>query len=520
LLFVFENHVLDPERRQLRRAGEAVTLEPQVFDLILYLIQNRVRVVSKDDLIRDIWGGRIVSESAVTTRLNAARKAIGDNGAAQRLIRTVPRRGVRFVADVHETGVEGDVEAHRGPFDTVPAAHSGKPSVIVLPFADWHSLQEQAHFGDGLTEDLITELSRNRLLFVIAQGTSLSFKDRPADMKAITAELGVRYVVSGTVRRNADRVRITAQLTDAETGGQIWATQLDRNLRLDDIFAVQDDIARAVITAIDPAISRAEQSRALRKPPGNLSAWEAWHRSLWHFMKNDRPGAVEFAERAIALDPHFAPAYAFHARLLLLQATLGHGPSLVEALAKAEVAARTAVGLDADCAIAHAALAWVFDCKGYKDAALEEADLAIALNANDPWGYLEKGRNLVFSGEPARAHDLLATAFRLDPLGPTAFAATQMSAFALYFQQDYEAAAAMAVRSIRVSPQLRSRPRIFLAAALGQLGRVCEARTELQAAIAISPGHFKTMTEACPFYFRAEDHRHLLAGLRKAGWQR
>jgi adenylate cyclase len=321
------------------------------------------------------------------------------------------------------------------------------------------------------------------------------------------------------MRQHGDRVRITAQLTDVETGGQIWATQLDRRLQLDDIFTVQDEIVRAVIIAIDPAISRAEQSRALRKPPNNLNAWEAWHRSLWHFVKNDHPGAMEFAQRAIALDPHFAPAYGFYARLLLLQATLGRGPPLPEALAQAEVAARTAVGLDADCAIAHAALAWVFDCKGYRDAALEEADLAIALNANDPWGHLEKGRNLVFSGDPARAHELLATAFQLDPLGPTAFATTQMSAFALYFQQDYKAAVAMAVRSIRISPGGRSRPRIFLAAALGQLGQVSEARAELDVAIAISPRHFRTMTEARPFYFRLEDHQHLLAGLQKAGWQ-
>jgi TolB-like protein len=502
----------------LRRGSESVAIEPQVFDLLLFLIQNRDRVVSKDDLIGAVWGGRIVSDSAVTTRLNAARRAIGDDGTAQRLIRTIPRRGVRFVGLVRQQ--DAPVIHHAKSMEAAATpGWSGKPSIAVLPFVNAASDKAKEYFVDGMSDDIITVLSRNRLLFVVARNSSFSFRDRTLDVRTVARELDVRYVVSGSVRHDNGRMRISAQLIDAETAGHIWADRFDRGC--EDVFRVQDEVTRAIVSAIDPAIARAEQHRALRIAPGNLNAWEAWHRALWHFANNNRAEALDFSQLAVTLDPHFAAAYALQARLLLLQATFGSLRPVTESLAQAEIAAQTAVGLDPDSGLARSALAWVLDYKGHKAAALEEAETAIALGPNDPWTYLEKGRHLVFAGPGARIHasEPLAAALRLDPRGPTAFAAWLLQAFALYFERDYQAAEAMAVRSIRASPEPRSRSQIFLAAALGQLGRTQEAQAALHAAIAASPPHFKFITESRPMYMSAEDHDHLLAGLRRAGWQ-
>jgi TolB-like protein len=509
--------VLDGKRRELHRDGVAVSIEPQVFDLLLFLIDNRHRVVSKDDMIRAVWGGRIVSDSAVATRLNAARRAIGDDGSAQRLIRTVPRRGMRFVGHVREGRAPNTDDPNRTDAGATASEPCGKPSVAVLPFLNVSSDKEQDHIVDGISEDIVTGLARNRLLLVIAQTSSFSFKHRTGSVEAIARVLDARYVVSGSVRRDSGRMRISAQLIDAETGGHVWADRFDR--QIEDLFAVQDEVTQAIVSAIDPAIFQAERHRALRIPPASLNAWEAWHRALWHFAKNNRPGALDCLQRAITLDPYFAAAHALKARLLLLHVTFGAGSPVTDNLAVAESAARTAVGLDPDSGLARAALAWVLDYKGQKAAALEEVETAIALSPNDPWTHLEKGRHLVFSGPSARpqASEPLAAALRLDPRGPTAFAVLQLQAFALYFDRDYRAAEAMAVRSIRASSEPRFRPHLFLAAALGQLGRIGEATVALGAATAVSPSHFKFITENRPLYMRAEDHEHLLAGLHKVG---
>jgi TolB-like protein len=227
--FAFGEHVLDVDRRELRRGGAPVALEPQVFDLLVYLIRNCGRVVSKDDLIEAIWGGRIVSESAVTTGLNAARKAIGDTGAAQQVIRTIPRKGVRFIAEVREDGASVRGERAAGTAETMPLALPDKPSIAVLPFANMSSDPEQEFFADGIAEDIITALSRYPSLFVIARNSCFTYKGRAVDVKQVGRELGVRYVLEGSLRKSGNRIRVTAQLVEARTGNHAWAERYDRD---------------------------------------------------------------------------------------------------------------------------------------------------------------------------------------------------------------------------------------------------------------------------------------------------
>jgi TolB-like protein len=249
VLFLFDNYALDTDRRELRHGTVAVPVEPQVFDLLAYLIENRGRVVSKDALVAAIWAGRIVSESALTTRINAARCAIGDSGAEQRLIKTLTRKGVRFVGDVREEAKPATLavgaRATAAQQSDPELLSADKPSIAVLPFVNLSGDVHHDYFSDGITEDIITDLSRFSELLIIARNSSFQYKNRAVDVRQVGRELGVRYVLEGSVRRSGDRIRITAQLIDAMTGAHRWAERYDRELH--DVFAVQDEVARAVV---------------------------------------------------------------------------------------------------------------------------------------------------------------------------------------------------------------------------------------------------------------------------------
>ncbi len=285
--FLFSNHVLDTDLRELGSEGRVIPVEPQVFDLLVHLLENRERVVSKDDLIDKIWHGRSVSDSTLTSRINAARRAVGDNGAEQNLIRTVPRKGVRFVgAVVTQLRNPSADDAAAAPEHQVRPSQPGpplpdRPAIAVLPFTNMSGDREQDYFSDGISEDIITALSKLRWLFVIARNSSFVYKGRSVHINLIAQELGVRYVVEGSVRRSGDRVRISVQLTDVSTGSHIWAERYDRDLA--DVFALQDEITESIVAAIEPQLYVAENFRAQRKPPGSLDAWDLVVRGLSHF---------------------------------------------------------------------------------------------------------------------------------------------------------------------------------------------------------------------------------------------
>ena len=218
MLYRFENYVLDIDRRELRRGPALLSVEPKVFDLLVFLVGNRDRVVSKDDLLASVWGGRIVSESTLASRINAARRAIGDSGGEQRLIRTTIGKGVRFV---------GAVRAQHAAGEAAPASITPRLSIVVLPFANFSNDPGLEYFADGITDDLTTDLSRISGSFVIARNTAFTFKGKSTDVQTIGRELGVRYVVEGSVRAVGDRVRINVQLNDAESGAHLWADRFD-----------------------------------------------------------------------------------------------------------------------------------------------------------------------------------------------------------------------------------------------------------------------------------------------------
>lgn len=502
MLYRFEDYCLDVGRQELRRGQAVVDVEPQVLDLLRYLIENRDRVVSKDDLIAQVWRGRIVSDSTLTSRITSARQAIGDSGDEQRLIRTIARKGIRFVGEVRG-GDEALTALAAGP------ALPDKPSIVVLPFDNMSGDAEQGFFADGIAEDIITALSRYPSLFVIARNSSFSYKGRNADLKQIGRELGVRYVLEGSLRKAGGKVRVTAQLIEAESGNHVWADRYDRELA--DIFAVQDEITHATTTAIAPAIAGAEQQRAMRKAPASLDAWGAYQRGLWHLGKGsaeDNAEAATFFKQATTLDPLFAGGY------IGLSAVLARAKGTQQ---EEEALARRAVALDGGNAEAHARLTLALLARGDHAGAREQAEQALAIcpNLADAHGAL--GVVKAYAGEPREGLAALETCIRLDPRAPTLVNRLNQIVLAHYFCGDYAAAAAAAERAIRTFPDFPS-PYRWLAAALGERGRVDEAKAVLDKAMALSPAEWDFQVNNRPPWFRPADHARMLQSLRKAGW--
>ena len=395
----------------------------------------------------------------------------------------------------------------------------GKPSIAVLAFTNMSGDVDQEYFSDGIADDIITELSHSHSLFVIARNSSFTYKGRAVDVKLAAHELGVRYVVEGSVRRSDGRIRVTAQLIDAETGSHIWAERYDRKDA--EMFAIQDEITTAVVTAIHPAIADAELRRVLRKPPENLGAWDAYQRGLWHLAKNNSPDneqAIDFFQRAIARDVTFTSAY-----VSLVAAYLDSGFTFTvrergEARRFAEIWSRKAAEIDpqdAEVQVSLSAIALMF---GRWDEARECASLALSLNPYSPRANFVYGSSLIFNGQPVEGRKALLTGLRLNPNDPRTGGKLNEVAISYYFERDYAGTVEAARRAIARFPE-NPLPYRWLAAALGQIGRSEEARDALHRTMSISPKAFDNYVLSRVPWHRPEDYEHMLEGLRKAGWQ-
>jgi adenylate cyclase len=519
--YVFEDYALDTDRRELCRRNEVVRLEPQAFDLLQYLIQNRGRLVSRDDLIASVWAGRIVSDSAVTTRINAARCAIADNGKAQRLIKTVPRKGIRFAGTVleEETGA-----AEVGSQPPAPSlAFPDKPSIAVLPFTNMSGEPGQEYFSEGITEDIITELSRFAELFVIARNSSFQFKGRSTDIRQVGRELGVRYVLVGSIRGAGGRVRIGAQLIDAVTGTQRWGERYDRELS--DVFAVQDEVSRAIVSILVVHVNKAEAERTLLKPPATWQAHDFLMRAsdVWSARNADDPHEARRAlyearrllERSISLDPNYARAYAMLSQTYLVAwvQPLDDDHLNPAALERAHRFARKSLQLGPDLSIAHAQLGGVLTFEGQHEQAIAEFEKAIALNPNyTDWWF---GLALLRAGEPARAITVIEAHMRYDPFCPPS-ALGQLGLAHYTLKQYSKALPPLRELTLRL-PNMRQ-GHVWLAANLAQLGRLDEAHAEAAQILRIDPKYTIEGTQRqLALFKRTEDVEHFLDGLRKAG---
>ena len=342
MIFQFEHFVLNTKSRELHRGSIPVQIAPQVFDLLEFLVRNHERVVSKDDLTEAVWDGRIVSDSALTTRINAVRRALGDSGEAQHYIKTIPRKGVRFVAPVQELASTGTKTDAAATIRSAAPPYPDRPSIAILPFSNMSDDRDQEFLADGMVEDIITTLSHVSSLFVVARNSSFAFKNKSPDIREVGRQLGVRYVLEGSVRRSTDRLRITAQLIDATDGKHVWAERYDR--RLQDIFDIQDELTKEIVTALRIKLTDGEQASVWLRSTNNIEAWGYAMRGadhLWRGTAASMSEARSLLERAVAIDPTYAKAMALLALTYYFDTRFNYGSSQEESKRKhAEYAAK------------------------------------------------------------------------------------------------------------------------------------------------------------------------------------
>jgi TolB-like protein/DNA-binding winged helix-turn-helix (wHTH) protein len=700
LEFHFTGHVLDTDRRELRRGEEPVAVEPQVFDLLVYLIENRGHVVGKGDLIASIWGGRIVSDSTLTSRVNAARKAVGDSGEEQKLIRTIARKGMRFVGEVQtradhdklahgrSTGearkiaailaadvvgygrlaaadeerilarlralrsdvIDPTIAVHRGRVvkrtgdgliiefrsvvDAVRCAleiqgamvecnagvppdkriafrvgvHLGdvveeadgdlmgdgvniaarlegvcepgalclsgaayeqvrdrmketfvdlgekllknvgrpvrvygvamdrgagaepaapekrfrlalpdKPSIAVLPFQNMSGDPEQEYFSDGISEDIITALSKLRWFFVIARNSSFTYKGKAVHMKQVADELGVGYVLEGSVRKGGDRVRITAQLNDVTTGSHIWAERYDRELA--DVFQVQDEITEAIVAAIEPQLYAAENFRAQRKPPDSMDAWDLVMRALSHFWRvtrQDNMVAQALLEKAIAIDPGYGQASGVLAASNMFCGHMGWA-DMTAVTPIAEHAAQAAIRADGEDPWAHLALGlvYLFAQRRFDDS-LAELELALRLNPNFSMAQGYFGLAACYGGHWEEGALAANRAIRLSPRDPLLGIHYGVASYAQFLGRNYDEAMRLARQGVRERADFVGAHRVLTAAA-GMAGQTEVAAASLRELRRAQPNiSLAWISKEMPIKLDAE-REHYLEGFRRAG---
>ena len=514
--FLFEDYALDTDLRELQRGAVVVSVTPQAFDVLDYLIRNRARVVSKDELITAIWSGRAVSDEALATRLNAARSAIGDTGQAQRLIKTLPRKGFRFVGPVleaHRTTASADQTEHPKAGLLMP----DKPSIAVLPFHNLSDDPEQEYFADGMVEDIITGLSRSKLLFVIARNSSFTYKGKVVDTKRISRELGVRYLLEGSVRKAGKRLRVTGQLIDASTEKHIWADKFDSDLQ--DMFDLQDRLTSSVIGAISPQLERAEIERARRKPTESLEAYDYYLRSKFNIYQWTREGsgeALRMSKLAISLDPTFAVVYASAANIFGQKKAFGWTKDAAMERTESRRLAEHAMQLDQDdpLVLAHAAQVYSYLLEEPETGSAFAAR-AVALDPNLAMARLWAGWAQIYLGNHDEAIEQFSAAIRLSPIDPHLFLPQTGMAFAHFFAGRYEEGLSWALNAIQRQPNFPGAQRISMAN-LAMAGRVADARRACDAILRTDTALRISAIKATPFR-RLQDVERLEQAWRIAG---
>ena len=524
----FAEFEIDLSQQELRRLGEAVHIEPQVFDLIVHLVRNHDRIVSKDELIETIWNGRIISEAALSSRINGARRALGDNGNDQALIRTLHKRGFRFVGSVQAvTAPDADAQAVRlvpdvgAAREDVPVSVSvsaevrrlddivseavkaeavTRPSIAVLPFGNMSNDPENDYFSYGLTEDIIRLLARNRWLSVISRHSTVAFQGRTVDAREIGEQLGVRYVMVGSVRKSRDTVRITAELVRAADSKQLWSDKYD--LQLEYIFDIQEEMARQIAATIEPELSKFEQHLATRKAPESLDAWDCYQRGLWNLWRFTTPGfdlAESYFQRAIAADPNFARGHGALSYVNIQRAFIDEPKDRAGRLETALRQGRHAVALDELDCFCHCALGRVLCLTHQNDEALATLDVSLELNPSFAQAYFAQGFNMLWHGREIEAETLLDRATMLSPRDSHISSFHHVRSWAHFSLGEYDIAVEFARRAAR-QPSVTYQAFATLAASLGLLGDRAQAETAVAELLQRKP-NYDISTARQQFFF-------------------
>jgi TolB-like protein/DNA-binding winged helix-turn-helix (wHTH) protein/Tfp pilus assembly protein PilF len=538
VVYLFGAYSLDSARRELRRGNHLVAIEPQVFDILEFLICNRERVVSKDDLIAAVWGGRIVSDSALSSRITAVRHAIGDGGETQRLIRTLPRKGLRFVGEVREEhpsnwngacllsprsfekleesvqvlAVDRPTRAVEPPAGIAHPCPSLKPmhhpSIAVLPLNNHSGDPTNDHLCGAIAEDVIESLSRFRSLRVIARHSAFRLRSRSA--RALSRSLGVDYLLSGSLRQSGKRVRIVVELIETVSEGVVWSDHFD--IRADESFELRDEITGAVASRLAVRIDLAEGRYESRHPSDTRThglVLCGQHLTL-RFAKEANSQARRLFEEAITIAPSYGRAYSAMSRTHNLDWRYSWSPNPDRSLDLAVELARQAIQRDPLDARGYAELGYAHLYKKNHDESLTEYERALALNPNDADIIAEYADSLVYAGQPQKSIELLERAMRLNPHYPDWYLWYLADAY------DCMGASGDVITAVH-RMQNPAEGRRLLAANFAHLGRMEEARREASEVMRLHPEFSIGRWQQRPPYQDTAPLERFVEGLRKAG---
>jgi DNA-binding winged helix-turn-helix (wHTH) protein/tetratricopeptide (TPR) repeat protein len=460
--YAFEDFILNTDRVELTKGGCEIAVEPQVFDLLHILIQNRDRVLSKDELIELIWEGRIISDAAISSCVKMLRKALDDDGKQQRIIRTVHGRGFRFVAAVDEIANVSAGQAREPPaieplpsvqeeqLSTISQRKGGKPSVVVLPFQSFVSEGPEAVFSEALPHELIQALSRLRWIRVIARGTAFRFRMADPDLAEIGRRLDVRYALCGSISRLGDKLAITIELSDCETGDVVWAERFETKPgRLQEIHR---EIVARVISSLEIYIPLNEADHGRLRLSEHLDAWANYHLGLRHmfrFTKDDNSRAAALFERAIAQDPAFARAHAGLSFTRFQDAFVNYTPDVKQAIADARRFAERSVELDPLDPFSNLTMGRVSWLECEPAAGLSWLERAVSLSPNFAHGHYSRSFTQMILGDAQEAWESAETALKLSPLDPFLYAVHAVRAWTAMRLGDMTEAVAAAEKAGR-----------------------------------------------------------------------
>lgn len=473
--FTFGPFILDRQRGRLLRDGRPIAVSSKGLQLLQALAGSAGQVMTKAELMRAAWGDAAVEESNLSVQIAALRKQLGPSADGSDWIVTIPRVGYRFVGLPVQKRTESTTDSQARQ-----AERERRPSIAALPFANLSDEKEREYLADGITEDIITALTRFRWFFVIARNSSFAYKGKSMDAKQVAQELGVQYLLEGSVRKSGQQIRISVQLVDATSGKHIWAERYD--LELPDVFAIQDEIAERVAGAIEPELLKTEGAQAAARHTGNITAWDLVRRGTWHFHQVTRENhlkARELFRQACKLDPELPEAHLWLGRVSAGVVPYGWSDDPVADLQEGMEAALKAIQLDERNPYTHYALAIVSAFADRLEQSISAARKAIEISPSFALGHLVLGMALLFGGRASEAIAPLEYGLRLSPYDPQNFVWFNLLALARLFSGRSEAGLEAAVRALQVRPNWCTSLEV-LVCCYAALGKWDEARRCVQ----------------------------------------
>ena len=515
----FDNFELDVSLFELRKSGERIPVEPQVFDLLLFLARNHDRTVTKEEIFAAIWGDRIVSDAALSSQIKAARRVLGDDGASQRIISTVHGRGFRFMIPVENAVPMRGQKDEENMNGSALTAISKRTSVAVLPLTNMNRDPDEDYLADGISEDITTALSKNRWLTVIARNPAFAFRNSKDSICRIGEKLKAEYLVTGSVRKAGTRFRITVQVVDAETEHSVWSERFDRNVV--DIFELQDDISEQVAARIEAELGLSEQRKAeKRRPRKNLGAWDLYQLGTAEFYKFTQESNLkcqDLLRQSIVVDPEIAGAHSRLAYAIVLSMVYFDAAPDDALMNDALATARRAIELDDEDAISYFTLGRVHLARREYDPAIAALQHSLQLNPCLAVTHCGLGDSFAYEGRLDEAIQQFEVAIKLSPHDPFRWAFYSYRSLAHLFRGEFEDAASWARKAVQI-PNAQYWARAHLVAALGHLADPRQTESALKDLLETKPGFSLDFAREHLFYLKRSDQLETyLDGLRKAG---